>query len=57
MALTKESQRAWLNQGREEIIDPEREIINLTTTFGDAAACRNMCCRTCGKTRSPDTTS
>ena len=28
MALTKESQRAWLNQGREEIIDPEREIID-----------------------------
>ena len=57
MALTKESQRAWLNQGREEIIDPEREIIDPTTTSGDAVACRNTCCRIFGKTLSPDTTS
>lgn len=28
MALTKETQRAWLNQHREETIDPAREIID-----------------------------
>jgi predicted TIM-barrel fold metal-dependent hydrolase len=28
MPLTKESQRAWLNQSREEILDPAREIID-----------------------------
>ena len=28
MALTKESQRAWLNQHQEEVIDPDREIID-----------------------------
>ena len=28
MALTKERQRAWLNQSREEILDPAREIID-----------------------------
>jgi predicted TIM-barrel fold metal-dependent hydrolase len=28
MALTKESQRAWLNKHQEEVIDPDREIID-----------------------------
>ena len=28
MALTKETQREWLNQTREEVIDPHREIID-----------------------------
>ena len=28
MALTKEEQRTWLTQNTEEILDPDREIID-----------------------------
>ena len=28
MALTKEKQRVWLTQHTEEILDPDREIID-----------------------------
>ena len=52
MALTKKSQRDWLNLTREEPIDPEREIIDPTITFGVRVGFPLMSSRIYGRTLS-----
>jgi hypothetical protein len=57
MALTAQSQRAWLNLTIEESVDPEREIMIHTIIYGALVDFPPMCLRIFGRRRTQVITS